>query len=57
MTFLAPLFLVLANDWAVPRHDARPNTVPGGSAMRSDQFERYEVRSTEGETLVVLRPR
>ncbi|MFJ7119484.1 zf-HC2 domain-containing protein [Streptomyces albogriseolus] len=42
--------------WAVPRHDARPNTVPGGSAMRSDDIERYEVRSTEGETLVVLRP-
>jgi hypothetical protein len=43
-------------NWAVPRHDARPNTVPGGSAMRSGDIERYEVRSTEGETLVVLRP-
>ncbi|MDN3266794.1 zf-HC2 domain-containing protein [Streptomyces sp. MA15] len=42
--------------WAVPRHDARPNTVPGGSALRSGDIERYEVRSTEGETLVVLRP-
>ncbi|MGB9995583.1 zf-HC2 domain-containing protein [Streptomyces pseudogriseolus] len=41
--------------WAVPRHDARPNTVPGSSAMHSDDFARYEVRSTEGETLVVLR--
>ncbi|MEU2989059.1 zf-HC2 domain-containing protein [Streptomyces griseoincarnatus] len=43
-------------NWAVPRHDARPNTVPGGSATRSDDIERYEVRSTAGETLVVLRP-
>ncbi|GAB2330834.1 zf-HC2 domain-containing protein [Streptomyces variabilis] len=43
-------------NWAVPRHDTRPNTVPGGSATRSDDIERYEVRSTAGETLVVLRP-
>ncbi|MFI8202919.1 zf-HC2 domain-containing protein [Streptomyces sp. NPDC085937] len=42
--------------WAVPRHDARPNTIPGGSTLHSGDTVRYEVRTTEGETLVTLRP-
>ncbi|MFI1422804.1 zf-HC2 domain-containing protein [Streptomyces sp. NPDC020731] len=43
--------------WSVPRHDARPNTVRGGSAMHSGDIARYEVRTAEGENLVTLEPR
>lgn len=43
--------------WSVPRHDARPNTMPGGSAMRPEDIARYEVRTAEGENLVTLKPR
>ncbi|MDT0399230.1 MULTISPECIES: zf-HC2 domain-containing protein [Streptomyces] len=42
--------------WSVPRHDARPNTVPGGSAMHPEEIARYEVRSADGEHLVTLEP-
>jgi hypothetical protein len=41
----------------VPRHDARPNTVLGGSAMHPEDIDRYEVRTAEGENLVTLKPR
>ncbi|MEU5510153.1 zf-HC2 domain-containing protein [Streptomyces fungicidicus] len=43
--------------WSVPRHDARPNTVLGGSAMHPEDIARYEVRTAEGESLVTLEPR
>lgn len=43
--------------WSVLRHDARPNTVLGGSAMHPGDIARYEVRTEEGENLVTLRPR
>ncbi|MHC3467509.1 anti-sigma factor family protein [Streptomyces sp. 7R007] len=40
--------------WNVRRHDARPNTVQGSSAMRPDEIDRYEVRTDEGEHLVTV---
>ncbi len=43
--------------WNVDRHDARPNTVRSGSAMRPDEIARYEVRTARGEHLVTLEPR
>ncbi|GAB2814158.1 zf-HC2 domain-containing protein [Streptomyces chlorus] len=43
--------------WNVPRHDARPNIMTGGSTLRSGQVERYELRSSDGEHLVTLKPR
>ncbi|MFF8032068.1 zf-HC2 domain-containing protein [Streptomyces sp. NPDC016626] len=43
--------------WTVPRHDARPNTMLGGSAIRPEDIARYEVRTADGEHLVTLRPR
>ncbi|MFF9206114.1 zf-HC2 domain-containing protein [Streptomyces sp. NPDC014986] len=43
--------------WSVPRHDARPNTMLSGSAMRPEDIARYEVRTADGEHLVTLRPR
>ncbi|MFF1274162.1 zf-HC2 domain-containing protein [Streptomyces marokkonensis] len=46
-----------ATSWSVPRHDARPNTMPGGSAMHPEEIARYEVRTADGEHLVTLEPR
>jgi anti-sigma factor RsiW len=42
--------------WVVPEHDARPNTMRGGSTMHPDQIVRYEVRTVEGDHLVTLDP-
>ncbi|CAM5252208.1 anti-sigma factor family protein [Streptomyces griseomycini] len=46
-----------AASWSVPRHDARPNTMLGGSALHPEEIARYEVRTANGEHLVTLRPR
>ncbi|MEU9352032.1 zf-HC2 domain-containing protein [Streptomyces griseoloalbus] len=43
--------------WGVPRHDARPNTMLGGSALHPEEIARYEVRTADGEHLVTLKPR
>ncbi|MEU0073604.1 zf-HC2 domain-containing protein [Streptomyces sp. NPDC006332] len=43
--------------WTVPRHDARPNTMHGGSSMHSDEIDHYEVRTSTGEHLVTLKSR
>jgi hypothetical protein len=40
--------------WSVPGHDARPNTMRGGAALRPGQTARYEVRTVDGEHLVTL---
>jgi hypothetical protein len=40
--------------WNVPRHDARPHTVRAGAALRPEEIERYEVRTSDGEHLVTL---
>ncbi|MEU3172278.1 MULTISPECIES: zf-HC2 domain-containing protein [unclassified Streptomyces] len=42
--------------WSVPRHDARPNTMTGGSTLHTGQVDRYELRSSDGEHLVTLKP-
>lgn len=42
--------------WSVPRHDARPNTMTGGSALHPGEVDRYELRSADGEHLVTLKP-
>ncbi|WP_030674225.1 zf-HC2 domain-containing protein [Streptomyces cellulosae] len=42
--------------WNVPRHDARPNTMHGGSTRHTDQIDHYEVRTSAGEHLVTLKP-
>ncbi|MCX2923380.1 zf-HC2 domain-containing protein [Streptomyces sp. NEAU-W12] len=42
--------------WGVPRHDARPNTMTGGSTLHTGQVDRYELRSSDGEHLVTLKP-
>lgn len=47
----------MVTSWSVPRHDARPNTMPGGSAMHPEEIARYEVRTSDGEHLVTLKPR
>ncbi|MFJ5259932.1 anti-sigma factor family protein [Streptomyces sp. NPDC088387] len=41
-------------NWTTPPRDARPNTMQGGAAMHPDDIDHYEVRSTDGETLVTL---
>ncbi|GAA2545014.1 MULTISPECIES: anti-sigma factor family protein [Streptomyces] len=46
-----------ATSWSVPRHDARPSTMLGGSALHPEEIARYEVRTADGEHLVTLRPR
>ncbi|MFF8970222.1 zf-HC2 domain-containing protein [Streptomyces sp. NPDC014995] len=43
--------------WNAPHHDARPNTMKGGSALHPDEIARYEVRTKQGERLVTLEPR
>ncbi|GGW55268.1 zf-HC2 domain-containing protein [Streptomyces griseoloalbus] len=43
--------------WGVPRHDARPHTMLGGSALHPEEIVRYEVRAGDGEHLVTLEPR
>ncbi|GGL65292.1 membrane protein [Streptomyces fumigatiscleroticus] len=43
--------------WTVPRHDARPSTVHGGTALHPEQIARYEVRTADGQHLVTLRAR
>ncbi|WP_432136745.1 MULTISPECIES: zf-HC2 domain-containing protein [unclassified Streptomyces] len=40
--------------WSAPDHDARPSTMHGGSAWHTDQIAHYEIRTTEGRTLVQL---
>ncbi|WP_077796467.1 zf-HC2 domain-containing protein [Streptomyces sp. JHA26] len=40
--------------WSAPGHDARPNTLRGGAALRPGQTARYEVRTMDGERLVTL---
>ncbi|MFJ8105932.1 zf-HC2 domain-containing protein [Streptomyces sp. NPDC096132] len=40
--------------WNVPLHDARPNTMKGGTAYHPDEVARYELRTAEGEHLVTL---
>ncbi|MGV9942652.1 zf-HC2 domain-containing protein [Streptomyces sp. NPDC003401] len=47
----------IATSWMVPDHDARPNTMRGGATLQTDRIARYEVRTTTGETLVVLEAR
>lgn len=47
----------MVTSWSVPRHDARPNTMPGGSALHPEDIDRYEVRTSDGEHLVTLEPR
>ncbi|GGW93158.1 membrane protein [Streptomyces malachitofuscus] len=47
----------MVTSWSVPRHDARPNTMPGGSAMHPEEIARYEVRTSDGEHLVTLKAR
>ncbi|MEU5521583.1 zf-HC2 domain-containing protein [Streptomyces sp. NPDC093250] len=47
----------MVTSWNVPHHDARPNTMPGGSAMHPEEIARYEVRTSDGEHLVTLKPR
>ncbi|MFD8522548.1 zf-HC2 domain-containing protein [Streptomyces capillispiralis] len=42
--------------WGVPRHDARPHTMLGGSALHTDRIARFEVRTAAGEHLVTLTP-
>ncbi|GAB2761566.1 anti-sigma factor family protein [Streptomyces bullii] len=44
------------SSWSAPRHDARPNTMMGGSAKHTDEIARYEVRTAGGEHLVTLEP-
>ena len=46
----------IVTSWMVPDHDARANTMKGGATMQADQIARYEVRTMNGETLVVLKP-
>ncbi|MBG0850823.1 zf-HC2 domain-containing protein [Streptomyces spinoverrucosus] len=46
-----------ATNWTVPRHDARPNTMQGATALHPDQIDRYEVRTSTGERLVTLDPK
>ncbi|MFE2045619.1 hypothetical protein ACFXAZ_32825 [Streptomyces sp. NPDC059477] len=41
-------------NWATPGRDARPHTLRGGTALHPDDVLRYEVRATNGETLVTL---
>ncbi|KOG42670.1 zf-HC2 domain-containing protein [Streptomyces resistomycificus] len=41
-------------NWNVPDHDARPNTMRGGTTMHPDQIARYELRTTGGEHLATL---
>jgi anti-sigma factor RsiW len=41
-------------NWNVPRHDARPNTMHGGTSQHVDEIARYEVRTADGERLVTL---
>ncbi|MFF8945686.1 zf-HC2 domain-containing protein [Streptomyces sp. NPDC014864] len=40
--------------WAVPSHDARPNTMAGGTAMHPGEIARFEVRTADGRSLVTL---
>ncbi|MEU7057311.1 zf-HC2 domain-containing protein [Streptomyces sp. NPDC046197] len=40
--------------WTVPSHDARTNTIRGGAAMHTDQIDRFEVRTADGQPLVTL---
>ncbi|MBD9732550.1 MULTISPECIES: zf-HC2 domain-containing protein [unclassified Streptomyces] len=44
-------------NWRVPGRDDRAHTMVAGSTLRSTQIARYEVRTSEGEHLVTLRPR
>jgi anti-sigma factor RsiW len=43
--------------WAVPDHDARPNTVHGAAALHPGDIARYEVRTAQGDRLVTLQSR
>ncbi|KUO08919.1 zf-HC2 domain-containing protein [Streptomyces sp. DSM 15324] len=40
--------------WNVPLHDARPNTMQGGTAYHPEEVARFELRTAEGEHLVTL---
>ncbi|WP_340374397.1 zf-HC2 domain-containing protein [Streptomyces sp. SS7] len=40
--------------WNVPLHDARPNTMKGGTAYHPEEVARFELRTAEGEHLVTL---
>lgn len=40
--------------WHVPQHDARPNTMMGGSSKHPEEIARYELRTAKGEHLVTL---
>ncbi|MEV0642798.1 zf-HC2 domain-containing protein [Streptomyces sp. NPDC050619] len=44
-------------NWNVRRHDARANTMQGGTAMHPAQIARYELRTMDGEHLVTLESR
>jgi anti-sigma factor RsiW len=44
----------IVTSWTVPRHDARPITMQGSSAMHPDEIARYDVRTADGEHLVTL---
>jgi predicted nicotinamide N-methyase len=42
--------------WMVPSHDGRATSVTGGAAFQPEEISRFEVRTTEGEHLVTLKP-
>ncbi|MFV0132446.1 zf-HC2 domain-containing protein [Streptomyces sp. HMX87] len=42
--------------WNAPRGDPPPSTMRGGAALHPDQIARYEVRTADGERLVILEP-
>ncbi|MEU6578005.1 zf-HC2 domain-containing protein [Streptomyces sp. NPDC046805] len=44
----------VVTSWTVPDHDARMNTVQGGSALHPDEIARYEVRTADGQVLVAM---
>ncbi|MEU8590833.1 zf-HC2 domain-containing protein [Streptomyces sp. NPDC048664] len=41
--------------WMVPADDGGPTTVQGGAALRSQQIDRFEVRTRDGRHLVTLK--
>ncbi|MEG3627964.1 zf-HC2 domain-containing protein [Streptomyces poriticola] len=42
--------------WSAPGGEASPSTMRGGAALHPDEIARYEVRSADGERLVILEP-
>ncbi|MEV7980957.1 zf-HC2 domain-containing protein [Streptomyces sp. NPDC086519] len=46
----------IVTTWAERDHDDRVSTMTGGSSMRADEIDRYEVRNADGQLLVALDP-